>query len=116
MKWLVDAQLPYRLAERLQVLGEDAIHTLDLPLGNKTTDSEIISVSETEGRIVVSKDRDFVDSHLLNEQPEKLLWISTGNSRNQELLQLFEQCLTELIASFNQSKFIELTATGLRVH
>jgi hypothetical protein len=40
MNFLVDAQLPRRLARRLQEAGHDALHTLDLPAGNRTTDSE----------------------------------------------------------------------------
>jgi predicted nuclease of predicted toxin-antitoxin system len=34
MKFLVDAQLPRRLARLLTATGHDAIHTLDLPRGN----------------------------------------------------------------------------------
>jgi len=41
MKFLVDAQLPRRLVFRLQESGHEAIHTLDLPLGNRTPDSLI---------------------------------------------------------------------------
>lgn len=41
MKFLVDAQLPRRLAGRLREAGHEAIHTLDLPLGNRTTDTLI---------------------------------------------------------------------------
>jgi len=40
MKFLVDAQLPRRLAYRLQDAGHDAVHTLDLPLANRTPDGE----------------------------------------------------------------------------
>jgi len=35
MKFLVDAQLPRRLARWLQASGHDAIHTRDLPEGNR---------------------------------------------------------------------------------
>ncbi len=41
MKFLVDAQLPRQLAETLNWRGYDALHTLELPLGNWTSDSEI---------------------------------------------------------------------------
>ncbi|WNN89744.1 DUF5615 family PIN-like protein [Gloeocapsopsis dulcis] len=41
MKFLVDAQLPVRLARFLQSSGYDTIHTRDLPLQNVTSDSEI---------------------------------------------------------------------------
>jgi len=36
MKFLIDAHLPKRLAQLLQRLGHDAIHTLDLPGKNRT--------------------------------------------------------------------------------
>jgi predicted nuclease of predicted toxin-antitoxin system len=41
MKFLVDAQLPVRLARFLQNAGHDAIHTLDLPEHNATPDAVI---------------------------------------------------------------------------
>jgi predicted nuclease of predicted toxin-antitoxin system len=48
MKFLIDAHLPRRLKYRLQERGFDTIHTLDLPLKNRTPDSvlEEISISE----------------------------------------------------------------------
>jgi predicted nuclease of predicted toxin-antitoxin system len=39
MKFLVDAQLPKRLATLLCELGHDAIHTQSLPQGNGTRDA-----------------------------------------------------------------------------
>ena len=35
MEFLVDAQLPWRLARWLQSEGHDAVHTRDLPQGNR---------------------------------------------------------------------------------
>ena len=59
MNFLVDAQ---RLARRLQDSGHDALHTLDLPNGNRTTDAEINHLSLKEQRIVITKDADFVNT------------------------------------------------------
>ena len=39
MKFVVDAQLPERVARWLQASGHEAIHTKDLPDGNCTQDS-----------------------------------------------------------------------------
>jgi predicted nuclease of predicted toxin-antitoxin system len=36
MKFLVDAHLPKQLTAELNVAGHDALHTLDLPLKNRT--------------------------------------------------------------------------------
>lgn len=41
MKFLVDAQLPRRLVYRLRDAGYYALHTLNLPLRNRTEDVEI---------------------------------------------------------------------------
>ena len=38
MNFLVDAQLPRRMTAWLTAAGADAVHTLDLPDGNRTTD------------------------------------------------------------------------------
>jgi predicted nuclease of predicted toxin-antitoxin system len=60
MKFIVDAQLPRRLARDLTAAGHDVIHTLDLPLQNRTSDSEIVALASKESRIVITKDSDFV--------------------------------------------------------
>jgi len=66
-------------------VGCDAVHTLDLPDGNRTTDEQVIQFADGEGRVVVSEDEDFVNSHLLQARPAKLLLVSTGNITNREL-------------------------------
>lgn len=85
-RFLVDAQLPRRLAIALRQQGFDALHTLDLPNGNRTSDAELNLISLDEQRVVVTKDADFVESFLLQGAPFKLLLVSTGNIDNDELL------------------------------
>ena len=65
MNFLVDAQLPRRMTTWLTAAGCDAVHTLDLPDGNRTTDAQINDVADREQRVVVTKDADFVDAHLV---------------------------------------------------
>lgn len=48
MKLLFDAQLPRKLALRFREAGHDAIHTLDLPNGNRTSDAQIIAAADRE--------------------------------------------------------------------
>ena len=117
MKFLVDAQLPRRLAAWLNDAGLDAIHTLDLPLGNRTPDTLINDVSIGEQRIVITKDSDFVDSFLLQKKPYKLLLISTGNIRNAELEALFQANIEKLQEAFSVGfEFVELARTAIVVH
>ena len=49
MKFLVDAQLPRRLALAMLAQGHDARHTLDLPDANQTTDEQINTGVEAIG-------------------------------------------------------------------
>jgi predicted nuclease of predicted toxin-antitoxin system len=73
MKFLVDAQLPRVLARKLAAAGHDVVHTWDLPLGNRTPDETIADLAASEGRVVVTKDRDFVTTFTLQRSPPKLL-------------------------------------------
>ncbi len=79
MKFLVDAQLPAKLVQLLRTAGHDAIHTSELPEGNRTTDQALARKADGEGRVVVTKDRDFRDGHLLSRSPRHLLVVTTGN-------------------------------------
>jgi predicted nuclease of predicted toxin-antitoxin system len=45
MKFLIDAQLPERIANLLEKSGYDVVHTKNLPLQNATPDSEINKLS-----------------------------------------------------------------------
>jgi predicted nuclease of predicted toxin-antitoxin system len=69
VRFLVDAQLPARLATFLSDAGHDTVHTSQLPDGNRTTDEQIAMLADDESRVVVTKDRDFRDSHLLRGTP-----------------------------------------------
>jgi predicted nuclease of predicted toxin-antitoxin system len=88
VKFLVDAQLPARLARFLNDAGHDAVHTSDLPGGNRSTDTGIAQFADSDGRVVVTKDRDFRDGHLLARSPRRLLVVATGNITNAALLVL----------------------------
>lgn len=79
MKFLVDAQLPARLARFLTDADHDAVHTSELPEGNRTTDARISELADRDDRVVVTKDRDFRDGHLLTGSPRRLLVVATGN-------------------------------------
>ena len=116
MKFLVDAQLPRRLALWLQQRGHDVVHTLNLPQQNRTPDPFLLAMSNKEDRVLITKDTDFEITYELGQGPPKLLLITTGNIHNDELLELFvrhEEALFRLLA---QHTFIELSRSQLIVH
>ena len=116
MRFLVDAQLPRRLVSQLRAAGHEALHTLDLPLGNRTPDSVINELSVQQGYAVVTKDADFVNSFHLHRRPSKLLLISTGNIRNSELESLLLPNLDGIASGFDYFDFIELSRAAVIFH
>lgn len=116
MRFLVDAQLPRRFCAWLAEGGHDAVHTLDLPEGNRTPDAQIIAIAEQEQRIVVTKDDDFVQSYLVNGVPSRLLLVSTGNIANDELERLLIMQRGAILDAFKTSRFVELGREYLMVH
>ena len=116
MKFLVDAQLPMRLAQLLLDSGHDVVHSSQLPQGNTTPDDILADLANTEGRVVVTKDRDFEIGHLLHGAPRNLLLVTTGNIANNLLLDLFGVNLALIEAALDQSSYVELSATTVIVH
>jgi predicted nuclease of predicted toxin-antitoxin system len=89
VKFLVDNQLPAALARWLAAKGHDAIHVLDRGLGRES-DVELWKLANDEGRILVSKDEDFLALALRPGDKGRLLWLRLGNCRKQALLDAFE--------------------------
>src|SRR4051812_17636598 len=116
MKFLVDAHFPRRLADWLRRAGHDAVHTLDLPRGNRTTDKEINDVSERDRRVVITKDADFVNSFHIARKPYKLLLVSTGNITNADLEALFAANIAAIVIAFQSHEYIELGREMILIH
>jgi predicted nuclease of predicted toxin-antitoxin system len=113
VRFLIDAQLPARLAEFLNRAGHDAVHTIGLPDGNRSTDSQIAQRADIDGRVVVTKDQDFRDGHLLARSPRQLLVVASGNITNDALLSLFELHLDAIVSALDEADFVELTKDAL---
>jgi predicted nuclease of predicted toxin-antitoxin system len=116
VKFLVDAQLPVRLAHFLNRAGHQAIHTSDLPNGNASTDAQVVEVADAESGVVITKDRDFRDGHLLSGSPRKLFIVATGNISNDALMKLFEVHLGAAMSALGEADLVELRAEFLVVH
>jgi predicted nuclease of predicted toxin-antitoxin system len=115
MKFIVDAQLPRKFVIWLNEAGHDALHTLDLPKKNLTSDKELTEFAVSQGRVVVSKYDDFVQAFLVNGEPSLLL-ISTGNISNLALEALIKSNLKLISDAFLQSRFVELTFNSIVIH
>ena len=116
MKFLIDAQLPQRLVIQFRDAGLQAIHTLDLPDGNRASDRTINELSIKDQYVVVTKDSDFVESFLLRQEPWKLLLVSTGNISNLALEALFTSNILRVVEGFDIFHFIEIERSRLVFH
>jgi predicted nuclease of predicted toxin-antitoxin system len=116
MKFLVDAQLPVKLAQLLRQKGYNAIHTKELPEQNKTPDGEINRLSIEQQRVVITKDLDFVESFILVQRPYKLLLVTTGNIKNQDLVAVFDKNIGDLVTYFEHHSYIEIDRNNIIIH
>ncbi|WP_040396001.1 DUF5615 family PIN-like protein [Cesiribacter andamanensis] len=116
MKFLVDAQLPAKLCEILHSAGLDATHVDSLPDGDESADRDITLYADQHNLIVITKDSDFYHSHMILQQPKRLLLITTGNIKNRGLFDLIRANAQTLKALFNSCNYVELTNDSIIGH
>lgn len=116
MNFLVDAQLPPRLARFLAAAGHEVIHTSELPDANRTTDADVARMADADDRVVITKDHDFRTSHLLQSSPRRHPRRGNSEHPNDELIALFDQHLDAIVAALSGVRFVELGLDQLIVH
>lgn len=114
--FLVDQQLPSRLASHLGDRGHDARHVKQYPGGTTLGDAEIAEIADLEGRMVVTKDEDFRVLHLTRQRPARLLIITCGNIATSDLLALLDRNFTDLTLAVDRYRFVELHRGGVFIH
>ena len=99
MEFLVDNQLPPLLAAHLRSHGHDAVHVADLGL-DAADDVAVWAAATAAGRVVISKDEDFVLVATRPGDAGRLAWVRLGNCRNAALRGAFDRVLPALVAAF----------------
>lgn len=59
--------------------------------GSFTKDEAISTYADLHGLILISKDADFKNQHLLKKSPKQLVKINSGNTSNEMLLELLKK-------------------------
>ncbi len=103
MKLLVDNQLPVELARFLNRRGHDSVHVCDVGL-DEASDLDVWTRALHEGRIVVSKDEDFVTLASRPGDAGRLIWVRLGNCRNAALIETFDRILNQLVSAFESGQ------------
>ncbi len=110
MRFLIDAQLPPRLARRLADLGHDAYHVVELGLLS-ATDQQIWNAAIKRGAILVTKDQDFATARAAAGEGPPVIWIRLGNTDNTTLISRFINALESISAAIERGDtVVELVA------
>lgn len=99
IKFIVDTQLPPGLSDYWRAQNHNAKHTTNFPSGHLLKDAEIIRIAIDEERVIITKDRDFLDYYLLKEPPPRVLLLQFGNMGNPALLKLFAANHAQLVGA-----------------
>ena len=108
MKLLLDQNLSWRLADRLQDLFPGSAHVRTLGL-DQASDEAVWEHARQNGFAIVSKDSDFEQRSLLLGHPPKCIWLRVGNCSTKRIDQLLRdraQTLLEFEARPTESYLI----------
>jgi predicted nuclease of predicted toxin-antitoxin system len=106
--FVVDAQLPPKLAALLTEAGYASVHCSDR-LQRRASDPTVAALANTLGAFVMSKDEDFVDILGRGQLRTGLVWVRHGNLRLRQQCDLIEAHLPNIIARITMGeKLIEI--------
>ena len=90
MKILLDANISWKLINKLKPVFGECAHVDLIGLDVPAEDIDIWNYALDNGYIIITKDNDFVDLLEMNGFPPKVVLIKTGNNRSQALMELLE--------------------------
>jgi predicted nuclease of predicted toxin-antitoxin system len=93
MKFLLDQDVYAASAQYLRELGHDVVHVSQLGL-SRAKDKELLSAAQSQGRIFVTRDRDFGHLVFVNKLGSGVLYLrilpSTLNATHAEIKKILE--------------------------
>jgi predicted nuclease of predicted toxin-antitoxin system len=116
VRWLIDNALSPEVAAGLRQAGHDAIHVRDRLLA-KATDEEIVSVAESEDRVVVSADTDFgtILAHRAGAKPSVVLFRGATPRRAAQQVALILANLSSIEDDLNAGAIVIVEPARLRI-
>ena len=104
-RFLIDAQLPPALAERLAAAGFKASHVDRIGLGG-ASDLAIWRQAPALADALITKDIDFVQLARSDALGVAVIWIRIGNVTNAALWRVLEPALPEIVAALRAGERI----------
>ncbi len=96
MRFLIDAQLPPSLADRLRDAGHEAEHVNLIGLG-AASDRRIWTYAGSRHAVILTKDQDFADLARSDRRGAAVVWIRLGNTTSKALWRALEPVLPEIL-------------------
>ena len=100
-RFLIDAQLPHGLAQRLREQGHEAAHVRDTGL-SEALDLDIWRFAAARGMAQFSKDEDFARLSQIETGGPQFVWIRLGNTSNQKLWQTLQPVLADILEALER--------------
>lgn len=110
MKLLLDANLSWRLVNKLKPYFEDCFHVDNVGLTVPAKDTEIWNYALVNNLIIATNDDDFLNLATDKGFPPKVILLRTGNQSNDYLLELLIKYKDEINAleTSNEYGFLEI--------
>jgi len=105
IRFIIDAQLPPDLAQKLTARGYPSEHVNRIDLGNATDDA-IWQYAARIGATLITKDEDFLALSEREESGPQVVWIRLGNISNNALWRAIEPQLDEIVQALNAGERI----------
>lgn len=105
MRFLLDAQLPPKLAAALRKAGHEAEHVFEVGL-LAAPDIEIWRHAERVGAVTVTKDSDFVAMRVRASNGSAIAWLRFGNAKNEAIERATLKALPEIVAAINAGEIL----------
>ena len=96
MKLLLDANISWRLADRLRPYIGDCIHVDTTGLPSPATDIDSWNFAHKNGYIIVTNDDDFLNFIDTKGFPPKIILLRTGNQSNSYIEELLIRHLEDI--------------------
>ena len=98
MRFLLDANLPARLAQEFTDTGHDCTH-MEALLPRYAPDTEIARIANDSGAVLVSRDADFVQLSSNRTLTVPLIWVRLGNLRRAAMASAIRARLPAMVRS-----------------
>ena len=105
MKLLLDANISWRLADKLQLHFETCLHVDNIDLTIPPKDKEIWEYALKNSFIIITNDDDFVNLVNINGFPPKVVLLRTGNQSNVYIGELLIRHKKDIEALHNSGEY-----------